>query len=109
MMEVKESDWKLFRKRLLDWQERYMERLNHEYIQILSGDGLASDKFRELEKRICEDRKRVGVTADMRRSQMYSCLISLVRDGAIIGKDMDGFSDELVEAVKYLTAAERED
>ncbi len=45
MLEVKVSDWKLFRKRLSIWQESYMERLNQEYIQILSGDGLASDKF----------------------------------------------------------------
>jgi len=108
MLEVKESDWKLFRKRLPGWQENYMDRLNQEYIQILSGPGDPSDKFWELEKRIREDRKCVGVTADMRRSQMYFSLISLASDGAITEKDLEGFSDELVEAVKYLTEAERE-
>lgn len=108
MMEVKESDWKLFRKRLPDWQENYMDRLNQEYIQILSGPGDPSNKFWELEKRIREDQKRVGVTADMQRSRMYSSLISLARDGAITEKDLEGFSDELVEAVRYCIAAERE-
>lgn len=108
MLEVKESDWKLFRKRLPVWQESYMERLNQEYIQILSGDGLASDKFWELEKRIYTDRKRVGVAAEMRRSQMLSNLVCLMNDGAITERDLDGFSDELVEAVKHFVAAAAE-
>ncbi len=106
MLEVKESDWKLFRKRLPIWQESYMERLTQEYLQILSGEGLASDKFWKLEKRIYKDRKRVGVVAEMRRSQMFFNLISLMNDGAITEKDLDGFSEELLEAVKYLAAAE---
>lgn len=109
MLEVKESDWKLFRKRLPIWQESYMERLNQEYIQILSGDGAAPDKYWELEKRIREDRKRVDVVAEMRRSRMFSNLISLMNDGAITEKDLDGFSDELVEAVKHFVVAEWED
>lgn len=108
-MEVKESDWKLFRKRLPDWQENYMDRLNQEYIQILSGPGDPSDKFWELEKRIQEDQKRVGVVAEMRRSRMFSNLVSLMSDGTITEKDLNGFSDVLVEAVKHFVAAEWED
>ena len=109
MLEVKESDWKLFRKRLPGWQESYMNRLNQEYMQILSGEGLASEKFWELEKRLRRDKKRAGVIADLRRSQMFTDLICLARDGAITEKDLDGFSDELVEAVKYCIAAAQED
>ncbi len=109
MMEVKESDWKLFRKRMPIWQENYMERLNQEYLQILSGDGLASDKFWKLEERIYKDRKRVGVVAEMRRSRMFFNLVSLINDGAITEKDLNGFSDELVEAVKHFVSAEWED
>lgn len=67
MLNVKESDWKLFRKKLPGWQERYMDCLNREYIQILSGDE------------------------------------------AITEEDLDGFSEELVEVVRYCAAAERED
>ena len=51
-MDVNEKDWKLFRKNLPDWQESYMEKLIKEYIEFLKGDGLASDKFWELEKKI---------------------------------------------------------
>ena len=50
--QVNESDWKLFRKKLPDWQESHMERLVQEYAAILTGSGKASDKFWELEKRI---------------------------------------------------------
>ena len=51
-MDVNEKDWKLFRKYLPDWQENYMEKLIKDYIEFLKGDGLASDKFWELEKKI---------------------------------------------------------
>ena len=40
-----EADWKLFRKRLPDWQERYMEKLIEEYKVYLSSDEPASSKF----------------------------------------------------------------
>ena len=52
MYQVKERDWKLFRQKLPLWQEAYMDKLNQEYIRILSGEGLASEKFWELEKLI---------------------------------------------------------
>ena len=100
MSQVKESDWKLFRQRLPLWQEAYMERLNQEYIRLLSGEGLASDKFWELEKRIRRDKKSVGVVADMRRSQLYSNLFSLLANEIIREEYLEGFSDELAEIVK---------
>lgn len=102
MYQVKEQDWKLFRKKLPLWQEAYMDRLNQKYIQLLSGDGSASEKFWELEKRIRRDQKSVGVVADMRRSQMYSNLLSLLVNEIIREKDLDGFSEELSETVKCL-------
>ena len=101
MYQVKEQDWKLFRQRLPDWQEAYMDRLNQEYIRLLSGEGLASDKFWELEKRIRMDKKSVGVTADMRRSQLYSNLLSLLVNEIIREDDLNGFSEELSKAIKF--------
>ena len=101
MYQVKEQDWKLFRQRLPDWQEAYMDRLNQEYIQILSGKELASDKFWELEKRIRMDKKSVGVVAEMRRSQLYSNLLSLLINEIIREDDLNGFSEELLKAIKF--------
>ena len=63
MLPVNESDWKLFRKRLPEWQERCMEQLAESYAALLVGLGKASDKFWELEKRLRKDKKRVGVVA----------------------------------------------
>ena len=105
MYTVKEQDWKLFRKKLPIWQESYMDKLNQEYIRLLSGEGLASDKFWELEKRIHTDKRSVGVVADMRRSQLYSNLLSLLANEIIQEDDLDGFSEELTETVK--NAAQR--
>ena len=99
MYQTKEQDWKLFRKKLPLWQEDYMDKLNQEYLQLLSGEGLASDKFWELEKRIRTDKKSVGVVADMRRSQMYSNLLSLLVNEIIREDDLDGFSQELSESL----------
>ena len=45
MVEISKSDWKLFREKLPEWQERYMERLVKKYIQLLSSPGNASDHF----------------------------------------------------------------
>lgn len=30
MVEISKADWKLFRERIGDWQERYMEKLSKE-------------------------------------------------------------------------------
>ena len=45
-----ERDWKLFRAKLPEWQENYMDKLNKEYTEILNSDKLPSEKFWELEK-----------------------------------------------------------
>ena len=44
-MEVSKNDWKLFRTRIADWQEYYMEHLVKEYIGLLSSTENASYKF----------------------------------------------------------------
>ncbi len=100
--EVNEKDWKLYRKRLPDWQEKYMDRLNHEYIQLLCDTKKnALDRFWELERRIKQDKYAVGVSAEMRRSKMYQNLISLIDEGAITIDDLEGFSEELIEKLKW--------
>ncbi len=37
-MDISKKDWKLFRERLADWQEKYMEGLIKEYINFLNDD-----------------------------------------------------------------------
>ena len=95
-----EKDWKLFRKKAVDWQEAQMDKLNKEYIELLSRDMNPADKFWELEKRVRKDKKGAGVQLDMRRSVLIDNLVSLIDEGVIHFADLEGFSDELKETVK---------
>ncbi len=100
-MEISEKDWKLFRSKIGPWQEAHMERLTREYLGILQGDGLASDKFWELEKRINNDKKSPGVMIEMRRSVLYRNLACLLMAGVITSPDLEEFSEELRETLRY--------
>lgn len=76
-----------------------MNKLNREYIAILSEDANPSDKFWKLEKRIKEDKKKAGVQVRMSRSNLIYNLISLINEGAISFEDLEDFSDGLKETV----------
>ena len=90
---VNERDWKLFKSKLPDWQENYMDRLLHEYMEILGGEGSPSGRFWALEKRIRNDKRDTGVMVeDMSRSNMLYHIMSLVREGAIGMEDLGEFS-----------------
>lgn len=107
-MEITNQDWKLFRRRLPDWQEAYMGRLNKEYAAILTGEGNPSDKFWALEKRIRQDKRCPGVQLELRRSQLLSQLTLLLNDGVITLKDLEGFSDGVLDALHFLTERKSE-
>ena len=94
-MEINEQDWKLFRKRIGGWQEAYMDRLNREYLALLSGEGAASEKFWRLEKRLQKDKQSPGVVIDMRRSMLFMNMLQLLGNGVIGPEDLEGFSEEL--------------
>ena len=65
------KDWVLFREKIADWQEAYMDKLNKEYIELLNGEGTPSEKFWTLEERILNDKKDTGVQLRMSRSVYY--------------------------------------
>ena len=95
-MEISESDWKLLRKKLPVWQEAYIEKLIQEYIKLLSGEGNAATRFWELDQRIREDRHHIGVVVkQLRRSNAFTVIYSLISDGVIDLSGLDGFSEEL--------------
>ena len=101
-MEVSKSDWKLFRTRIGDWQEAYMERLVKEYVDLLEGEENASDKFWNLEERIKKDKKHPGVMLESRKGNMMFDIVALINGGVITTADLEGFSDELKEGVYFL-------
>ena len=99
MLTITEPDWKLLRKKVPNWQERHMEKLNREYTELLCNENeAASAKFWKLEKRIREDRKGPGVIIDMRRSTAVYNIISLLYNEVITLEDLEDFSAELQAA-----------
>jgi hypothetical protein len=102
MVEISKSDWKLFQERLPEWQEHYMERLTKEYIELLSSPGNASDHFWELEKRIKKDKKNPGVLLEVRKSEALWDIAAFVGRGIITMDELEGFSEELIEAVQLI-------
>lgn len=105
-IDIKKSDWKLFREKLPEWQEKYMERLVKEYSDYLRSDLPASTKFWEMEKRIKEDKRRPGVLLSLEKKNVDFDMMRLMKDGAIDEKDLEGFSQELIDRVIELTGIE---
>lgn len=78
-----------------------MEKLLKEYTALLTGEGNASDKFWELEKRIREDKNDCGVQCKMSRSNQFYIMLSLLNNGAITFDDLEDFSEDLKDIMKH--------
>ena len=102
MSDISKADWKLFRERLPEWQETYMERMIQKYIKLLQGEENASDKFWKLEKRIQKDKKKPGVILELDKSETPWNLVALLKDKVITPADLEGFSDDMKEIVLRL-------
>ena len=103
-MDISKKDWKLYREKLPGWQERYMEKLVKEYIEMLSNDDKpASEKFWTLEKRIKNDRKHPGVLIEVRKSNALYDIIRFIALDFITYDDIADFSEELKQDVRDFT------
>ncbi len=96
-----EADWKLFRKRLPDWQTAYMGRLIKKYVAILGQEAPSSERFWQIEEAINRDKKCIGVMAcDLRRSRFLDHMEELILQEVISDSDLEGFSPRLCETIK---------
>lgn len=96
MRDAAESDWKLFKKMLPQWQERYMEKLIGQYVEMLNGDSEASSRFWALEERLNRDKLSSGVISNnIRRSTMHREIANLLIDSVITLDDLDGFTEDI--------------
>lgn len=69
MENCKESDWKLFRIKIVKWQNRYIERVNKKIEKILDDEKLSpAERFWKAEKLINREKKSTGVIIEMKRS-----------------------------------------
>ena len=102
-MNISKKDWKLYREKLPGWQERHMEGLVKEYIDILSSDEKeASDKFWELEERIKKDKKHPGVLIEVRKSNALYDIIRFIALDVITYDDLADFSEDLKKDIEFL-------
>lgn len=102
MVEPSKRDWKLYREKIGEWQEHYMEKLVKEYADYLCSDLPASTKFWEIEKRIKRDRKTPGVCIELRKSDMFWDIAGLINDKVISMDELEEFSNDLKEAVALI-------
>lgn len=103
MYEISKSDWKKFREKIPDWQERYMECLANEYVSLLNNDSMpASDRFWEHEKRIKKDKKNPGVIIQLKKSDAIWDIATMINLGVITVDDLADFSDDLKAAVALI-------
>lgn len=102
MTEISKADWKLFRERVPEWQEHYMEQLSKEYVKLLTSPGNASDHFWALEKRIKQDKKHPGVILEMDKGEAIWDIAILIKKKVITMDELEGFSEDLIDAVKLI-------
>ena len=96
-MEVSDYDWRLYKSLLPKWQERYMAKLNKEYIALLNENNNPSTNFWKLEKRIHHDIKSPGVAIDVSRSDLFVDILSLMNAGVINREDLADFSRDVTD------------
>lgn len=102
MYEISKSDWKLFREKVGDWQERHMEKLCEKYVRLLKSDKLPSEKFWALEKRIKQDKRNKGVLIELRKSETLFDVVDFLKQKTITMEDLADFSDDFKETVQYI-------
>lgn len=91
-----ESDWKLFRRSLSAWRERYLERINAALTASLREEGKTpTERFWQTHRaaraqaRILED-----CFDGLSRSKQKERMVSMLHHGIITGEDLQAFSDE---------------
>ncbi len=99
MFTITEEDWKIYRVKIVEWQENYMGRLVQEYMQILSKEDGASTRFWELEERINKDKLHPGVIVVRKRSNAIITITQLVQDKVIDFDALKDFSSELQSTI----------
>ena len=79
----------------------YVQPCGEEYIAILQKPANASENFFELEKRIRNDKRSLGVSARISRNNMFQIVVSLLANAVITIDDLKDFSDEFTESINF--------
>ena len=104
IMKVLERDWRLYKERIANWQERHIGNLLEEYREIIDSDLENSEKFWKIYDRIRDDKRSEGVMCERKRSNMIEVIEALMIQGIIKPEDLEGFSEELKNEVEMFTS-----
>jgi hypothetical protein len=96
-----ESDWKMFRKRVPEWRERYLLKKNEEIIGILKNESKTpTERFWDAKEKMKEEAKVLVDCLDGHsRSKMEWHLLLMHRRGLIQDSDLTEFSGVLQEQI----------
>ena len=100
MYEVKEKDWKVYKELMPIWQDRYIKKVNREYITILINDKPAIENYWDLRRKIKEDKGHLLIQFDLRRSTMFNTIYSLYSENIIHNEELLKFSEELLNCIE---------
>ena len=94
---MREADWKLFRKRVPQWRERYLEKKNRQLLGVLTQKGKTpTELFWETKDRIDQEAQILIDCFDGHsRSKLRWILLLMHRHGVIDSADLTEFSEAL--------------
>ena len=103
-MDIKESDWKVFRKLRELALERYCQRVLKDVRQLVDKDsGSYHERYLKLWKLLRNRDKTLGLCFDdPRRSQAFIQLTNIVEQDLLTEDELDQFSDETRERIKVI-------
>ena len=95
--DIKETDWKLFRRRVPEWRERYLEQQNQALRALLEQPNQTPTTIFWQVKKFTDEQARVLVECfdGHSRSTMERFMITMYRYRVIARADIDEFSEEL--------------
>ena len=103
-MDIKESDWKVFRKLRELALERYCQRVLKNVRQLVDKDsGSYHERYLKLWKILRSRDKTLGLCFDdPRRSQAFIQLANIVAEDLLTEDELDQFSDEMRERIEVI-------
>lgn len=105
-MDIKESDWKVFRRLRELALERYCERVLNDVLQLVAQGGTAHERYLRLWKLLPERDDKIAVAFNNpRRSVAIIQILHIVNEDLLTKEELNQFSDELrnqVEAIRRI-------
>lgn len=102
-----ESDWKVLRKRVPEWRERYLESINQSIAGILLDESMApTERFWNGKERVDEGTELLLDLLDGHSESKMSWYLSLMHGHGFIGDDdLYEFGHELRDRIRRATDA----